>query len=119
MSIILTRDSEPSELLSMVKKIRLKNVHIKSDSPYVTIELTRLWAKLYVGSSEDKSAGIFYNLDQILSSRNRSSKWLYNYLFLWILSGIFVLANIPIFLLKIDLCLITLITSVYFIWVSG
>jgi hypothetical protein len=108
------RFSSMGELASKVKRVRLEALHIRANSPYVSIELTRLWAKLYVDSSQDKSAGIFYKLDQVLSNRCRSLKWLYSYTCAWTLNGVALLSN---FIPRYDRRLSVALTSVLSIWV--
>ncbi len=70
------------------------DVEIKKTDPYFSIELKRLWARVYVGSSEPESAGIFYNLNQLLERRQRSLGFLYSYYFIWILNAILLLSNL-------------------------
>lgn len=108
------------ELTSKIKKSRLETLHIKVNSPYVTIELTKNWARLYVGSSKDQSAGIFFKIEQILSARVRPLKWLYSYIFVSVLTvGCLFLSNIiP---LKTDIRIVLslyLILLAWLLWVA-
>ena len=81
------------ELTTKFHDRTLRGVDIRTRRPYVSIELTRMWAKLYLGSSINASAGLFYRLDRILSRARRPLWPLYSYYFIWVLNGVFLLST--------------------------
>src|SRR4051794_2394531 len=50
---------------------------INAHGPHVSLDLNRLWARLYVGPS-DKAGAIFFELDRILSEAQRWHPVLYS-----------------------------------------
>src|SRR5437870_2543030 len=70
------------------------DIEIKKIDPYLSVELKGLWARVYVGSSEPESAGVFYNIDQLLERRQRSLGFVYSYYFVWILNAILLLSGL-------------------------
>lgn len=79
------------------KTVRIKTLEFKTSNPYISIEFTKSRARVHVSSS-DKNAGIFFKLDQIISSRTRNPKWLFSPYFILVspplISLIFVLVSI-------------------------
>ena len=51
-------------------------------------------ARVYVASSEPTSAGIFYNIGQVLRRRRRSPSFLYTLYFTWLFNGFVILGNV-------------------------
>lgn len=71
------------ELASNIGKHELFELEISSSEPYARIEFTRMWAKLYVGSSKLDSAGLFHNLHRILAKSRRRLWIMYSYYTVW------------------------------------
>jgi hypothetical protein len=82
-----------ADIKSNLKRDRIKELHLKTSDPYITLDFTPLWARVYVSSSETNGAGIFYKLNQIIESRTRFLKWLYSFHFLWATGGVFWLSS--------------------------
>jgi hypothetical protein len=84
----------------MAHKLRdrsITGVKLTISQPYSTIELERLWAKLYVSSSETLGAGLFHKLDHVLAQARRPLWFLYSYYFvspLGSLAGIMILKSL-------------------------
>lgn len=88
-SIDELRDKHPSE--------RLVTLSIKCSDPYVTLELSRFDATLYVGSSQAAPAGVFWKIDAVLRRAQRRFAWIYSWpgsIGIWVLFG---LAFMPAF----------------------
>jgi hypothetical protein len=66
----------------------VSNCEIDIRNPYVNIELNRLWARIYVGSSKAESAGVFYQIDRVLKLRQRRFGFIYRQAFIWTLIAI-------------------------------
>jgi len=71
------------ELVANIGKRELFELEINSSGPYSRIEFTRMWAKLYVGSSTLDSAGLFHNLSQVLAKARRQPWFMYSYYSIW------------------------------------
>jgi hypothetical protein len=69
------------ELAEHLKGTRVREVEITSSEPYTTIHLRQFSARLYVGSSNTSSSGLFFQLDQILSRCRRLGSWAYSWTF--------------------------------------
>ncbi len=80
------------ELKNKHSNQKLNNVKISAHNPYITIEFHKMWVKLYCGSDDTGSAGLFYKLDSIISSSSRRFSFIYSYYSIWIV-------NIAIFLI--------------------
>ena len=66
-----------------------RSLQITTSYPsFVSIELTPMSATMSVSTSGENASGVFYDLNEILSSRQRGVPWLYSYWFLWIVVGI-------------------------------
>lgn len=112
------------ELKNNLKKAQINELHVKSSSPYITIDFTRMWARVYVSSSETSSAGIFFRLDQIISNRTRILKWLYSFYFIWVtnisvwlISGTFGLTFISSRMNPYTSITLTALSSMWLFWV--
>jgi hypothetical protein len=75
------------ELITKLSDRRVREMEIRASRPYIRIELAPMWAKLYVGSSANASAGPFYRLDQVLRRARRRLWPLYSFYFVWIVNG--------------------------------
>ncbi len=65
----------------------LSELVISAREPYLSVDLGKLWAKLYVGSNSNANAGVFYQIDEILTKTRRKLWPLYSYYTTWILNG--------------------------------
>jgi hypothetical protein len=81
------------ELKTHFKRAQINELHVKSSTPYITMDFTRMWTRIYVSSSDISNAGVFYRLDQIISNRNRKLKWRYSFYFLWIVNILLWIIN--------------------------
>lgn len=97
---------------------RPREVRISASNPYVTIELSQRWAKLYVSSSQALGGGVFYKVDSILSKCERKPRFFYKHivpmLSIWVASG---LLYAPIFnhLVYVELLFLLLMCSWFLI----
>lgn len=71
------------ELRKKYENKSITNLKITSITPYVNIELNKLWARLYVGSDNNSEAGLFYKLNNIVSASTRKPSFLYSYYTQW------------------------------------
>ncbi len=61
-----------SELRADVKQNCITELHIESDSPYATVELSPIGSRVWVSGSDDQvNAGVFYSINEILKRRVR------------------------------------------------
>ncbi len=79
------------ELAGKLKDATLRELEIKSLSPYLRIELTKLFASVYVGSNEIDSAGLFHKVDSILRKARIPLFFLYSYYSVWSLNIFIIL----------------------------
>lgn len=94
---------------------RIGEVEIRTSSPYVTIELTQIWAKLYVGSSENATAGMFYRTDKVLRAARRPLWPLYSSNFVWTLSVGFFVSTVCV--ARTGVAVTTVLSAVISAWV--
>jgi hypothetical protein len=76
--------STTAELREKFSNQKLTNIEITSRNPYISIEFKKTWVRLYCGSDDANSAGIFFKLDSILSKSSRKPGLLYSYYSFWI-----------------------------------
>lgn len=111
------------ELESKYKNENLSSLKISTRSPYINIELNKMWIRIYCGSEETSTAGIFYKLDKILSAKVRKPRFLYSYYAIWI-GNILILATPNSLLKKINPqapeieLILTLIWFLWILWVA-
>ena len=76
-------------------EIRPSELTIRTQNPYLTIDLDPLWAKLYVSSSKLLESGLFLKVDSILSKCERTPRISFTFwpplVIIWIASGVFFL----------------------------
>jgi hypothetical protein len=82
-----------SELKDYFKDCQPKSLKIESSSPYCTLELNSLQARLYIGSSNTESAGIFYKINDILVKSQRRPNFTYSYYFVALAPNVIYLVN--------------------------
>ena len=100
------------------------DLNIKSAKPYVSISLGKREARLYVDGSSPDLSGIFFELDKVLTSRQRRFPALYTFWFLLLINifttatTIFIFNNIK---LPWDITLtwspISLVASAWGLWI--
>jgi uncharacterized membrane protein YhaH (DUF805 family) len=97
---------------------------ITSTKPYVSIELGNRRAWLYVSAESPDASGVFFELDKVLTARQRRFPTLYTYWFLWLFSilggnSISFILNYTNSPRNITLLwsFVYLIISVWFLWV--
>jgi hypothetical protein len=78
--------SSVEELKAQYKDQTLKRLEISSLNPYIRIEFTPLWVRLYSGSDSTSSAGLFYKLNSIISTTTRKPEFFYSYTFTGLLN---------------------------------
>jgi|GEM_PF-4265298 hypothetical protein len=84
---IVSKSLEFSNVKELCKKYEnesITDLKISSSSPYVTLELHKLWTRLYVGSNNNLGAGLFYKLDRIILTTTRKPSFLYSDYTLWV-----------------------------------
>lgn len=74
------------ELRNKYNNQKLNKVKISAHNPYITIEFHKMWVKLYCGSDDIESAGLFYKLDSIISSSSRKPSFIYSYYSIWFIN---------------------------------
>jgi hypothetical protein len=72
------------ELTAKFRSRTLRNLKISSSSPHTQIDLSSHWGRLYVGSSEITSIGVFHKLDEVLKHAGIRMQLLYNYNITWV-----------------------------------
>jgi hypothetical protein len=107
------------ELAAHFSHGRIRSLKLGSKSPYTTIELAKMWSRLYVGSSEDVALARFHRLDEILRAARRSCWRLYNLFFVMILMPVGLGASPFIFKLSETAAIVIGATSVaWLVWVT-
>jgi len=71
--------SNVGELNQKLQNEVITNLKIYSSDPYINVEFHKMWARLYVGSNDNTVAGVFYKLEQIISSCTRRPSFLYSH----------------------------------------
>ena len=82
--------SNVAELKQHYLNQKLNSVQISIFDPYITVDLKKMWIRLYCSSDEDHSVGIFTKIDKILSKSTLKPNWLYSIFLLNILSVLFL-----------------------------
>jgi hypothetical protein len=109
------------ELKNKYKNEKLSSIKISTRTPYINIVLNKTWVRLYCGSEEISTTGIYYKLDKILSAKVRKPRFLYSYYIIWI-GNILLFASIPSYFLpkKINpqiLLIGGVLSLIWFIWI--
>ncbi len=108
------------ELKGNLKLTQINELEVKTSSPYISIDFTRIWARVYVSSSETSNAGVFYKLDQIISRRTRKPRWKYSFYFFNITTIILLMNGMPLiqrlFSRSLNPYVSLTISAIWFIW---
>jgi len=86
-----------SELVSFYENKNVEtvfNLEIDSSGPYISIELRRLWTKIYCSSDSVEVSGIYYKINQVLENCLRKPSFLYSYYTIYIIAGILFISQI-------------------------
>ena len=75
--------SSIEELSNELKNQRVPKLIIRTLSPYMYIDFSRLWARIYVSSNDENSFGLFVKLNEFLLRKRRQIWFLYSYYVTW------------------------------------
>ena len=72
------------ELFKKFAPNRIKQLEITTHDPYISIDLDRISARIYSGSSEPRPLGLFHQSASILQRHSRFYGFLCSYLMTWV-----------------------------------
>jgi len=104
------------ELKNKYNNQKLNKVKISAHDPYITIEFHKMWVKLYCGSDDTESAGLFYKLDSIISSSSRKPNFVYSYYSIWFINIILFLIPRTSVIYNNNL-IFGIISAIFILWI--
>ncbi|MBY0498927.1 MAG: hypothetical protein K2P74_04815 [Nitrosomonas sp.] len=93
-----TKFDSPNEFLEHSSGDTISELKIFIHNPFIQIDLSKHWVRLFASSSDLQSAGLFSKVDSVLSDCERKPRFLHKYVWFFLFMTLtFSLSYFPIF----------------------
>ncbi len=104
------------ELADKYRNQNLRELEISAHAPYLNVDFSKHTVKLYCGDDNERSTGLFYKIDFILSQVIRKPNFLYSYHTFWVASIIFLIIDLFTSVSRDHLVFYVVVRIVYAVW---